>query len=326
MQAPPEETRTTVPLTILAIIVIYRRLPMESSSLITLIESAKQAAGLNLRLKWMIADNTPGGQAISDLPAGGTYRAYPENPGLALPYNDALAVAAAEGYDWLLTLDQDTDLPGEFIASMARAAQAYADDQTVAAVVPRIEDVGRLISPFHFSRGFLPKVLPASAHGIAPPHTSALNSASLLRVGSLLQLGGYDPGFPLHNSDTRLYKRLDDAGKRVAIADVTVQHELSILRRAERMSPERYRLMLRDECRFWDLHMDWLGRTERMVRLLGRYAKGLLHNEDPAFQRVTIEEIRYRVLTRREARLRAGAAALPGQGWDTAEFAGPLRK
>ena len=154
----------------------------------------------------------------------------------------------------------------------------------------------------------MPKVLPASLQGIAPRHASALNSASLLRVRSLRELGGYDPSFPLHNSDTRLYQRLDEAGKRVAVTDVRIEHELSILRREERMSPERYRLMLRDECRFWDSHMGAPGRIERMVRLLGRYAKGVLHREDVAFQRVTAAEIGYRMWTRRSTRLRVGSA------------------
>lgn len=313
-------------MTILAILVIYQRLPMDSSSLITLMDSAEQVEGSGVRLKLIVADNTPGGQSVSNLPATVTYRAYPDNPGLAQPYNDALAVAATEGIDWLLTLDQDTQLPVEFLAKMANAAQAHAGDEKVAAVVPRIEDVGRLISPFYFARGFLPTVLPASAGGIAPPHTSALNSASLVRVRSVLEVGGYDLSFPLHNSDTRLYQRLDEAGKRVAIADVTVQHELSIMRREERMSAERYRLMLRDECRLWDCHMGLPARIERMVRLLGRYAKGVLHKEHPAFQRVTLAEIRYRVFTRRSARTRAVALTPSERGREAAEFAGPSRK
>ena len=274
MQVSPEETRTVSPMTILAVIVIYRLLPMESSSLVTLLASAKQAEGSGIRLKVVVADNTPGGQTISELPDSVTYRAYPDNPGLSLPYNDSLALAAAEGFDWLLTLDQDTRLPVNFVEGMASAARAFDGSDEVAAVVPRIEDAGRLISPFHFARGYMPKVLPASLQGIAPRHASALNSASLLRVRSLRELGGYDPSFPLHNSDTRLYQRLDEAGKRVAVTDVRIEHELSILRREERMSPERYRLMLRDECRFWDSHMGAPGRIERMVRLLGRYAKG----------------------------------------------------
>lgn len=293
-----ETIRSTPPLSIFAIIVVYRCLPMESSSLRTLLESANAATGFNVRLRVRVADNTPGGQSVVDLAAGVEYRAYPENPGLALPYNDALALAAQEGFDWFLTLDQDTHLPPSFLTTMAATAASFADNMTVAAIVPRIEDVGRLISPLCFEHGFLPVVLPASARGLAPPHASALNSASLLRIRSLEELGGYDLSFPLHNSDTRLYQRLDHAGKRVAIADVVVPHELSIMNREARMSPDRYRQMLRDEFRFWNHHMGVLGRVERLVRLMGRYAKGVLRNEDPAFQRITMEEIGQRLLRR----------------------------
>ena len=277
---------------------------MESSSLTTLLATAEQAMNTHLRLKIVVADNTPGGQTVSGLPKTVEYWAYPENPGLAQPYNDAVAVAAEQGFEWLLTLDQDTCLPESFLPVMANVTRLYAGSFNVAALVPRIKDTERLISPFCYVGGFLPVVLPMSTRGIAPPHTSALNSASLLRVRLLEELGGYDPAFPLHNSDTRLYQRLNEIGKRVAIADVVVLHEYSILRREERMSPDRYRFMLRDECGFWDRHMGFLGRVERMARLLGRYAAGVLRRESPVFQRITAAEIQYRLLTRRATRIR----------------------
>ncbi len=291
---------------ILAIVVIYRLQPLASPSLQTLLASAAVLPS-TVRLGIVVADNTPGGQAVVALPSGVQYRPYPENPGLARPYNDALAQAETQGYNWLLTLDQDTSLPVTFLGGMADLAAGYdssAPGLAVAAIVPRILDRGRLVSPFRYVGGWLPRVLPATADGIVGPHTSALNSASLFRVAAMRAVDGYDESFPLHNSDTRLYQRLQAASKQVAVAgSIVVPHELSILDRENRISPARYRQMLEDECAFWDRHMGPLGRAERLLRLALRYGKGLLRHEPSAYQQVTLGELGRRLKTTRRQRL-----------------------
>lgn len=79
------------PVSIFAVVVIYRVAPMESSSVTSLLAAARWADSTRLRLRIRIADNSD-----------------PANPGLAKPNNDALQVCAAEDFDWLLTLDQDS--------------------------------------------------------------------------------------------------------------------------------------------------------------------------------------------------------------------------
>ena len=289
---------------ILAIIVVYKMLPSESPSLNTLLQAARVASPLPLRLSILVVDNTPGGQEVGSLPLGVRYLAAPDNPGLARPYNEALTLAAAEGFTWLLTLDQDTSLPETFLASLERYARQYHSLNQVGAIVPHVLDNERLISPFRFIGGFFPRVLSSDAHGISGRFTSAINSASLLRVKALRELGGYDPEFPLNNSDTSLFHRLDQAGRRVAIADICVQHELAILQRQDRMTPERYRQLLVDEREFWDRHMGFLARAERLIRLIGRFCKSYFHNEDARFRKITSAEIGLRLLRRRDPRIR----------------------
>ena len=290
-----QNTSPEAPVSIFAVVVLYRSTPVERPSVLSLLEASLVASDPGLRLHIRLADNTPGGQVIEDLPDGVEFCAYPANPGLALPYNEALHAAEQQGYEWLLTLDQDTGLPPNFLTCMAREARRYAPCGDVSAIVPHIVDGGRPISPFCYRAGFLPVVLPLTRHGLAPQHASAINSGSLVRCSAVHDLGGYDAEFPLHNSDTRLFQRIDQAGKRVAIAAVTVPHELSILQREKRISPERYRHMLQDERSFWNRHMGPMGRAERLVRLTGRAVKGLLRGEDQAFQRITLQELRRRL-------------------------------
>lgn len=291
-------------ISIFAVVVVYKMLPSDSPTVRTLLRAASIAPVSELRLHVRVVDNTPGGQDPGRLPAGVEYCAFAANPGLSQPYNEAWRDAAGQQYAWLLTLDQDTELPETFLISLVQAVHRYGHDDAVAAIVPKILDHGRMISPLRFLGGFLPVVVPAGTSGLLGRHALALNSCSLLRISGLQAVGGYDEAFPLHNSDTVLYGKLDRAGKRVVLADgIVVSHELAIMDRAGRMSGDRYRSMLADERVYWDLHMGSLGRGERLVRLVGRVAKDLVRGQRSEFTSITAREIALRLLTRRRARL-----------------------
>jgi GT2 family glycosyltransferase len=307
------DTASSVTPSILAVVVLYKTLPERSSTVRTLLEAAQAAPDVACRLRVLLIDNTPGGQDVGPLQEAIQYKAVPHNPGLAAAYNDALQLAIHEGFDWLLTLDQDTSLPASFLIDMAAAARLYEGSTDVGAIVPRMVDQGKTISPFRFVGGWFPRVLSETVSGVSARHTSALNSGSLFNTRILHSVGGYDERFPLHNSDTRVYQRLDIAGKRVAIAGhVVVPHELSILDRQNRITPDRYRLMLEDECDFWDHHMSLAGRLERLIRLAGRACKGLLQKEKRSFQEITVGEMWRRISTTRRRRTQARDAKAAG--------------
>jgi len=100
---------------LIAVVVLYKLSPDDSSTLRTVLAAARNVSLEELRFKVVVWDNTPGGQAIEELPDGVLYVPAPENPGLAAAYNQVLAMAEAEGYEWLLTLDQDSILPADFL-------------------------------------------------------------------------------------------------------------------------------------------------------------------------------------------------------------------
>ncbi len=294
------------PVSIFTVVVLYKMRAEESATLKSLQAAVEATRREELRLAIFVADNTPGGQEPGELPAGARYERFPENPGLARPYNLALARAEAAGFDWLLTLDQDTRLPANYLAEFAGYARRWADESSIAAIVPRIEDDGVAISPLRFVGGFMPRVAGPNDDGILGGHASALNSASLLRVAALRRVAGYDERFPLNNSDTAMFHRLDLAGYRTLLAGaVVVRHELAIMRRERRMTLERYERLLEDERDFWDLHMGMLGRTERLLRLCGRVVKGFANGEEAEFRRLTMAEIWRRVSSRRATRIEA---------------------
>jgi hypothetical protein len=228
---------------------------------------------------------------------------------LAQAYNSALKIAELEGYDWLLTLDQDTSLPINFLERISEIVAEQAAHPEVGAIVPLAIDDGRILSPYRLLAGALPCWYSAGSTGVAHHATYAINSAATLRVSALRKVGGYDPFFPLDQSDINLCHKFHKAGIQTFLAgDLVIHHELALLDKRGRMTPERYRVGLFDECAFYDLEMGFLGRLERLIRLVGRIWKDRLQPDLLPFRTITSNEIKRRILIPRSKRITAWRA------------------
>ena len=289
---------------LLAVIVIYKMQPLESSTLQTLCATAANVGSSVLDLKILIWDNTPGGQEVGPLPYGVLYERAPNNPGLPRAYNQALELAMAEGYEWLLTLDQDSFLPANFLTRIASLAGQLGPMKTIGAIVPQVIADGRIISPFQFLFSAVPSWFSKGFIGISRRAAYAANSGAVLRVAALLEIGGYDPMFPLDLSDTNLFHRLHSSGKSVFIAgDLSMHHDFALLKKHSRMSIERYEASLRDDCAFWDIYMGPIARFERILRFAGRACKDFMRSGEPAFRKRTLLEVKRRLLKPRQERI-----------------------
>jgi GT2 family glycosyltransferase len=303
-QAAPSSTPKVLIVRVCAVIVLYKLKASECPSLQTLLAAAEEVSSSEIKLQILIQDNTPGGQSSGSLPSCIRYEAAPENPGLADAYNRALNFSQVNDYEWLLTLDQDTTLPRDYLVHMIKHMKRLDSEARICAIVPQMIDKGRNLSPFRFAAGFIPRWFAFGFVGTPHQATYALNSAAVLRVGALAEIGGYDYRFPLDVSDINLFHRLHAEGKRVFVAgDILVSHSLSLLNKDQRMSVDRYPIALRDECAFWDLYMGPLARLERFLRLLGRFGKDYFLTHDPAFRRATLLELKRRLVTRRRQRI-----------------------
>ncbi len=207
------------PVRILAVVVLYKVMPSESVTLSSLIASISQLRPGQAEIKILLYDNTPGGQDPGMLPHDVHYRADNENSGLATAYNYATGVALEAGFDWLLTLDQDTNLPFDFARNLCNAVRLVSSLSDVAAIAPRVSGDGRVISP-GVPKGYwmATRRFPDGFIGIPAERVYAINSASTIRVSSLLAIGGYDPRFAFDFSDLDMYHRLQSKGMLVFVA------------------------------------------------------------------------------------------------------------
>jgi glycosyltransferase involved in cell wall biosynthesis len=289
-------------MTVLAVVPLYHTQPTGSIGFRSLIAASACCADVGLAV--LLYDNTPSGQESVSLPANVRYVAGSSNAGLATAYNRALEIAGAESAKWLLTLDQDTRLPPEFIAKMGAHMAKVEDELSVAAIVPRVVGDGRALSPYWFRVRAFPTWIAPGYTGIPQEAVFALNSASILRVAALRQAGGYDPWFWMDDSDACMYRRLHRNGKRVYVAgDIVVEHNFSMLDMNRRMTPGRYENIMRAETAFWDLNMNALAGCERTLRLTARLVKHVLRKDDPELRRITRQFLWKRLFQGKQRRI-----------------------
>jgi GT2 family glycosyltransferase len=265
---------------VLAVIVLYKMKASESASFRTLRAAIPCLENGQADIKILLYDNTPGGQDIGVLPASVEYRADLANGGLATAYNYALELAEKDGFDWLLTLDQDTRLPTDFLQKFCEAAMFVAPMHTVAAIVPCISSDGRALSPFTLmKRWTLTRNIPDGFVGIPLGNVYAVNSASMIKVVGLKAVGGYDPRFPLDFSDLAIYHRLHCNNLRVFVAgNIHVDHEVSGYDLKNRSNPVRYEDTYRAEEAAYDEWMGCLARVVLTARLVHRLVYQLWKN------------------------------------------------
>jgi GT2 family glycosyltransferase len=290
---------------ILAVIVLYKMQPENSTAYQTLKTAISRLGAKREAVRILLYDNTPHAPVPGDLPQDVLYVPAVRNEGIAGAYNYALRLATREGFAWMLTLDQDTQLPPEFLLGVGAIVLRLHDVSAVGAIVPHLLTRGRLLSPVRI-RPWGVTYLRRHTAGFATGEIHAFNSASLFRVRALQQIGGCHPCFWLDYQDAYLYTKLHQCGKKVYIAeDLEVEHDLSLLSASRTMGVDRFWNFLQAESAYCDLYRGRIGGLFLTGRLAGRIWRQQRNGADPAIRRLTRKEFLRRVLQSRRERLHA---------------------
>lgn len=299
---------------IFAVIVLYKQRPSASVTVATLARAlAAAAADCAVLVYDNTADNSmdngrdpsaEAGALSEGMPADFRYYAATRNRGLLGAYESALERARAEGYDWLLTLDQDTALPADFFSAIQPGLEAAAKDSRIAAIVPHLAEGERLLSPAYVGIGRATP-LPAHFSGVPRREARAFNSAALLRVKALDAIGGFDPCFWLDHFDSSLHHRLYLHGWRMYVLDsVHLEHHFSLLNYRDRVSLPHFRNFLSAESAFMDLYGSWWVRAAYNAQLGVRLVNQRRRREYPEILQATRAALLRRLTMTRTKRLR----------------------
>ncbi len=275
------------PTDVLAVIVIYNCPLRESESYRSYSGALDYAPECARRSGLLLYDNSPASQDIGPAPATRSwYEHNPANGGIAAAYNKALEIAKQHSIPWLLLMDQDTDFPLDFLTRSFSELAQYSDDESIAAIVPRVRCRDSELSPKQVKVGRL-SALPAHHTGVCDFEITAINSGTLLRTEFMKRVGGFNTAFWLDFLDYWLFFRIYESGARAAVSECNVVHRLSMAYPGQ-IGEERYQNILRAESAFVKQYRGRVDLCFYLLRLLVRSAKQLVLLSRPRLARLTL--------------------------------------
>ncbi|MDX2022357.1 MAG: hypothetical protein SF187_19130 [Deltaproteobacteria bacterium] len=200
------------------VIVLYKKALADSSTYKSL---KKQADDDQI----LVYDNSP--TTLHPEPANVVYVHDATNGGLTAAYGWAQRIGNERGSEWLLLLDQDTDLPSDYVKCFLAHERTFASD-TVAAI-PTVVSGGKVVSPRGVVAG-VPGIgdLPKHKWGVCKNELTAINSGCFVRLSFLNAIGGFLSRNNLDGVDRFFFSRVYAAGRNVFRLPISIQHELSI--------------------------------------------------------------------------------------------------
>jgi GT2 family glycosyltransferase len=271
------------------VVVLYRSTFEQSKTLRSLMAVKESYPALCAKMGLLIYDNSPKEQRQTFDGSGFGSFAYlhdPQNSGLAVAYNAGLSRAQTSGIDWLMLLDQDTELHHDSLHALFNAIESRPPD-SICALVPKLLRGDTVLSPQRIGRFKNQSVTPDFA-GISVERLTALNSAACLRIRALVEIGGFPQEYWLDFLDHAVFHRLQAAGGKVQVLDTVIQHQLSSLNLEHEMSLSRYTGMLAAEWRFVRETGTGGGAFCHRLRLLKRTVTYAVRWKNKAYARETL--------------------------------------
>lgn len=164
---------------------------------------------------------------------------------LAGAYNKGLEYAMANGYEWIVLLDEDTMVSAAYLSALKAATAGSAR-----VCVPTLADNGEVISP-------------SRLYGVPV----AMNSGMAIRCSVMQEMGGFNKDYPLDYLDYWLCHCLYDRDISLEVLPVQMVHHLSLNSTKGYVSRERYMSLLAGERRYaeefgyaWRYRLHLIGR------------------------------------------------------------------
>ena len=288
-------------LRILAVIALYRQNASKAVAFQSLQLAAGSLPNAQIDLQILLYDNAPAAAPPDRLPKGVAYAAAARNEGVAGAYNVALREAMRYGCRWIVTLDQDTQAPPDYLQRLLSIAGGLEGLTGVGAVVPHLCQRGRVLSPTRI-RPWGVSYLPLHSAGVGVGEIHAFNSGCLFRREALEQIGGFDDRFWLDYQDATVFRRLYQCGKRVYIADgLRLEHELSLIS-GQPPSPARFQNYLLAESAYYDMYRGNVAGLVLTGKTLWRFCRLQAKNRGPEIRKLAWAGLLRRLFRSRRAR------------------------
>lgn len=193
-----------------------------------------------------------------------------QNRGLPYAYNFFADEASENGKEWLVLLDQDTDLPVDFFEKYISINPA------IPIHCPLVFSNKSLMSPSYYRNYRASSMEIPQTDFIPLKDATCINSGLMVNINYFKQVGGYDSALFLDFCDHDFIGRVKkNGGDRLGIIPVELSQQFSAQTHTKRQALARYRLFLQDLKQYYKnknvLKILFLVDLPRILRLIIKY-------------------------------------------------------
>lgn len=267
------------------VVVVRYQTSLLSSSAFQSVLQCFESYGISPKERLLVYDNSA---EPLDKPPPCLYLHNPLNPGIATAYNTAFSYAKERGANWVLLLDQDTEIPQHYFSGL----EDDLSSDGVAAMAPIVRSHNQIVSPVEVILGVPFPKFAVFRPGLRESPCLIINSGAFVRVSFLEELGGFNEEFPLDSLDHWWSYEIFRRGYGVWILDRDVKHSLSVSNIASNVSVLRYRSILDSEVLLFLRYRGVVSRLLFSMVLLRRAIKFAFTLKNRAFYQLTLSGIK----------------------------------
>jgi GT2 family glycosyltransferase len=277
---------------IIAVVVLYNCPSGNSKTIKSLISAYHSDMESFSGFRLIIYDNGIIDQSKNiDLPFRFEYFQNKRNEGLAKAYNYAITQAHIYSCDWLLLLDQDSELPLSFVSDINKGIECMDMSAGIIAVVPKMCFENSFFSPSRVLFGGIHRPIDMKFTGIYPGNIFAIGSGTIVNVPFLNKIGGFNEFFWMDCLDRWLYMSIYRSGGKVLVTDIIIKHELSVMDYNQFMTEKRYLNILFYETCFMSFHMSRAENLFYYIRLLRRSIFMFFQGTTRCYSKMTLNHL-----------------------------------
>lgn len=226
---------------IFILVAIYKEEIQHSITVKSIIENNILIERLFNQVELLIYDNSPAPQKLEiNLSFPIKYYSDINNGGLSPAYNYAFKMAKLQ-YDWILFLDQDTELNEMYFIELNKALKKIKLSNDVVAIVPKMYHNQNNFSPVQVKWGGIHRQINPKYSGVYEnSELMAIGSGMVLKTSFISSIGGFNNIYWLDCLDRWIFLNIHKKSKKCFILQTKLNHQLSILDFKKYMNPEKY--------------------------------------------------------------------------------------
>lgn len=178
------------------------------------------------------------------------YVHYQNNPGIAFAYNYIADIAKGNKFEWLVFLDQDSNLPNKAY----KVYEKFASENSQGIAAPKVFANNKLISPsyYRFFRSSL--ISEPLEDSLKFNNVTCINSGLMVHVSDYFRAGGYSEKLRLDFCDHEFIERASKKIDKLHLLNFRLDQNFSTDTNDLEKALFRYRLFLKDLKAYREIH------------------------------------------------------------------------